>query len=271
VGIFGGRKATMARWVASKRSIVEQIPRPTDYPQAHTDGPDADRVLIFGSGVAVGWGTTSYAEALPGRLAAALSDLTTRGTDVDVIVKPDLTIAQARNTIVGSKLWRFDVIVLSVGRLDALLLTDPDDWRVHLAALLAEVEHTAAEGTRILLLGIDPVGSIAAFDGPKAAWADAHAAVLNAISEELCAAVPTVSFVRLASDPTDYTAVGLEIGDAIIDDLNAARNELNAAVRGPAGQDAAERERERQAGVDSVGILDTPDDDRYDRIVTMAR
>lgn len=271
MALFGGKRASMKRWVASKAALISQIPRPTDFPQVHSDGPDADRVLVFGTGIAAGWGATSHADALPGRLARSISDLTTRGTDVDVLSYAELALADARNELFGAKLWRFDIIVVSLGDTDALRLTEPELWRQNLTVFLDELTRAAGEHTRIELLGIAPVGSIAVYSGSNAALADAHARLLDAVSAEIVAAFPRVNFLDLSADHTDYQALSEELADASLDDLNAARVQARDRPRGPAGQNALEREEERIAAVQSMRILDTAHDPRFDHIVTMAR
>jgi GAF domain len=226
--------------------------------------------LLFGTGRAVGFGVTSYADALAGRLATALSEMTTRGTDVDVIARTELDLADARRALLGAKLWRFDAIVVNIGLFEALTLATPNDWRAALETLLEDIRRMAAPHAGIVVLGIEPVGSISAFSGNHAVAADERARELDAVSVLVCAEQAQVSFLRLTTDPTDYAAQGQEIADALLETIYAARNDARAD-RGPAGQDAAERENERVAGVVSTGIVDTPAEDRFDRIVTMAR
>lgn len=268
--MFVGRKSTRAKWVVSARSLLDEMPRPSDFPQAHSDGPDADRVLLYGSGRVVGWGRTTHSEALAGSLASALSDMTMRGADVDVIAFPELTVADARRSLLGAKLWRFDVIVINIGLLDALLLRGDSEWRDGLTSLLADIRTSGAPNTRIVVLGIDPVDSISAYQGAHAVAAQHHAQKLDAMSQRVISDLPGVTFLPLESDAMDYSAQGLELADALLEDLNLARAS-SSAERGPAGQDAASREEERVAGVLSTGILDTPREGRFDRIVTMAR
>jgi hypothetical protein len=261
----------MRRWVASKRLVLSQIPRPVDGTVVHANGSDADRVLIVGPGLAVGWGATSHDEAFPGALARALSDLTARGTDVDVIADSDLRVGTTAAALEGRKLWRFDVIVITLGSTDALDLLPASEWRAQLAALLDTVAGAALPSTRIVVVGAEPVGSLSVYDGPNAARADALVAEYNAVSAELCASAPTATYLALASTSADYPSVGIEVADELLDSLNASREESAGAIRGPAGQAVADRERERQRAVDEAAIVDTPDEDRFDRIVTMAR
>ena len=266
-----GARHTLRSWVASKRSALQQIPRPTGSRSVHSDGVDADRVLIFGSGLAVGWGATSHTDALPGHIAGALSDLTGRGTDVDIIADPWLRIDGARSALADRRLWRFDLIVLTLGSNDALDLVSPRHWTTELSKLLDLIAAQAAPATRVVIVGIEPVGALAVFDGPNAERADAAAASLNAASAALAASRAGVTFVTLQTASSDYAAAADQLADSVLDELNSSRAESVGAPRGAWGQADDDRERERQEGVDLSGIVDTPEEDRFDRIVTMAR
>jgi hypothetical protein len=71
---------------------LRHVPHPTDSPHVHAPGADPDRVLLFGSGPAVGYGVLSNDLALPGHLARQLSTITGRGADIDVVADPEVTI-----------------------------------------------------------------------------------------------------------------------------------------------------------------------------------
>jgi hypothetical protein len=237
----------------------------------NSDGGDANRVLIVGAGLAVGWGATSHVDALPGSLARALSDLTDVGTDVDVVADPWMLLSDTARTLADSKLWRYDLVVLTLGVNEALSLESPRRWRKDLRSTLASLRSAAAPSARFVVVGIEPVGSLAVLDGPNADRANVAAAALDAASLELCASIPGVTFISLTSGSDNYGATAEELADSVLDDIFASRAEAGSAVRGAAGQAAEERERERQAAVDGVNIIDTPAEDRFDRIVTMAR
>jgi hypothetical protein len=259
----------MKKWVASRRTELRQEPRPSDAPRVHAPGPDVDRVLIVGDGLAVGWGTTSHSEALPDALARSLTELTARGADIDVIAEPDMTLASAETVLTGGKLWRYDVIVVTLGTTDALDLYPVEDWRDRLESLVEFVAISAMPSTRVVVVTAESVG--AQFSGPFADRADRQLAQFAEASAALSAQLPRLTVVRLSAGSSDYDQAAIELGDAIIDELNASRAESNDTARGPAGQGAAEREAERLAALEETGVLDTLVDDRFDRIVTMAR
>ena len=92
-------------------------PRPYDEPQAYVEGPDLNRVLIFGSGPAVGWGVLTHEIALPGSLARALKLRTGRGVRIELIADTRITVRTALPILRTMDLSEFDeVVVVQIGR-----------------------------------------------------------------------------------------------------------------------------------------------------------
>lgn len=192
----------MRLWAAAAGAGMGNVPRPTDAPHARFPGADSDRVLIFGSGPAVGWGVLSHDLALPGSLARALSARSRRGADVDVVFSPQTTARSAATEIDGLRLRRYDAIVVTLGGNDALTLTSVRAWRRDLGELLRLLEETSARNTRIFMLGIQPIRSVPAFDSPLGSIAERHATALNLATAELCETLPRTSFVPLTVPAT---------------------------------------------------------------------
>lgn len=269
---FGGRaRARVPGWSAEVRRAVNALPRPVDAPQVHSAGDDADKLLLAGDGLVVGYGATSHVDALPGVLVRALAGLTDRGADVDVIPAPGMSLARARSELPRQRLWRFDIVVLALGVAEALDLMPAREWRRALVGTLAAVRGSMTPGARIVLLDIGSIRRYASVEGELADAVDARAAELDALTERVVAGIPAAHFVRLTADRADYAALGQELADAIIDDLYTAREETAGAYRRPAGIDPVERDRLRQETLESLGVLDTPPEDRFDRIVSMAQ
>ncbi|MEO6201170.1 MAG: GDSL-type esterase/lipase family protein, partial [Cryobacterium sp.] len=284
----------MRAWAASAGAGLGHVPRPMDAPHAHSRGIDSDRILVFGSGPAVGWGVLSHDLALPGSIARALSARSGRGADVDVVFNPMTTVQSAAAELSGLRLWRYDAIVVTLGGNDALTLTSPRTWRRELGALLRLLEETSSRSTRIFMLGVQNIRSVPAFDSPLGSIAAAHAAILNRATAELCTSLPGATFVRLtdagSSSPerfrtaADYRHWAGLIADAMVCPLAAERAEAGTGTdaetdaeteRGadPAGVPEPEHVREewRQRAVNALGILDTEPTLRVDRIVALAK
>ncbi|TFC66592.1 GAF domain-containing protein [Cryobacterium sp. TMT2-4] len=265
----------------------DDIPRPRDTPQAHSPGTDSDRVLLFGSGPAVGWGVLSHDVALPGSLARALSTRTGRGTDVDVIPNPLVTIRTSQAERDGLGLWRYDAVVVSLGTTDAVTLLSALVWQRELSALLDRIRHESSLGTRIFVLGVQPIRSIAAFDSGLGSVAEKHARSLDEASAAICAGQERRCFVpmaaTLASTPgrvrtaAQYVQWANLLADKMAPPLDA---EYLAAARGTSRGTAEGRAEAWGAkplspgprrAVARLGILAADTEVHCDHIVALAR
>ena len=258
-------------WARSKNRELDLLPRPTDAPQVHANGADADRILVFGSGPAVGWGVTSHDLALPGHLARALSSRTGRGVDVDVIGESGLTIKTAIPRLAKFKLWRYEAVVLSLGIGDAMDAIDRTTWRRELTAAIEFVLANASRDTSVFIAGIQPLRSIRAYDSVFGGFAERQVKKLNAMNDEICQQFDRAYFVPVSSTAetgaTTYRHWANELAAAMHEPFEANRID-GAYAPDPVSSTA---EAERQSAVDALGILDTPTEERFDRIVAMAR
>ena len=259
-------------WARSKNRELDLLPRPTDAPQVHANGADADRVLIIGSGPAVGWGVTSHDLALPGHLARALSSRTGRGVDVDVIGESSLTIKTVIPRLAKIKLWRYEAVVLCLGISDAMDATDRTSWRRDLTAAIVFVLANASRDTSVFVAGIQPLRSIRAYDSFFGGFAERQVKKLNAMNDEICSQFDRAHFVPMTATADTggvkvYRHWANELASRMHEPFEANRID-GAYWPDPASSTA---ESERQAAVDSLGIVDTPTEERFDRIVAMAR
>ncbi|MHB1172927.1 MAG: GAF domain-containing protein [Lacisediminihabitans sp.] len=271
----------MRAWGAATEQGLGDIPRPADAPQAHSEGIDCDRILVFGSGPAAGWGVLSHDLALPGSLARALSACTGRGVDVDVVSSLRITVRSALDELHGLKLWRYDGIVVIFGANDAVRLTSLRLWRRELSGLLSFLGQASSSTTRIFMVGIQPVRSIPVFDTPLGSVADRHARALNRVAARMCAELPRTTFVPLTAAPnpspgrfrtaTDYRHWGELLADRMAAALDAERLEIDDEADEPILHRTEWLESDSQRAVDELGILNTDPEDRFDRIVTLAQ
>ena len=270
----------MRVWTASAERQDRHLPRPSDAPQAHAAGIDSDRVLILGCGPAVGWGVLSHQLALPGSLARELSARTGRGVDIDLVASRTMTAANALVALNGTRLGRFDAVVVILGVNEALDLTSVSEWHDRLAALLAVLERETSRSTQIFVLGIPPIRSIEIFRRPLVCVADWSATDLNAVGARLADEAPRTTFVPFSPAATtdidrhrtaaDYRGWALLLAAAMSDSLDSVRRGISGHES--AGQtDVDGRERTRQAAVDGLAIVDTPSEARFDRLVLLAQ
>lgn len=265
----------MRAWAASRLRRASVLPRPTDLPHVHAGGPASDKVLIFGSGPAMGWGVLSHELALPGALARALSARTGRGADVDVVASYTLNISNAIAALAPVKLWRYDAIVVTIGILDAVRLISARRWERQLRTLLAALHGGTSRGARVFVVGIQPIRSIKLYDDFVGSIAAPHAATINAVSQRVCDADPRATFLPLSPPEKEpgryrgkgaYQVWGNTLADGMAMVMDGAYEEAESDRR------ASElAEAERQHAVDELKIVDTAPEARYDRIVSMAR
>ena len=271
----------MKVYVATHAPAYRDIPRPTDAPQAHSPGTDSDRILLFGSGPALGWGVLSHGLALPGALARALSARSGRGVDVDLAASPATSLSTAPRELAALRLWRFDAIVITLGARDALNLTSLQAWRRELTALLRLVERESSRSTQIFLLGNQPVASIPVFDSALGAVGARHGVALDRVAAEICQALPRTTFIAMTAaargepgrfrSAADYRNWGELLADSMAAPLEAEHLEVPSASPPAVPKDARVLEEARQRAVDGLGILDTDPEERFTRIVALAQ
>ena len=270
----------MRAFVAAQSPAYDLVPRPMDAPQAHSPGTDSDRILIFGSGAAVGWGVLSHDLALPGALARALSARSGRGVDVDVVASTSITVSTAVRELAGLRLWRFDAIVVTLGARDAANLTSIRVWRRELSALLRLLEQDSSRTTHVFVLSTQPIRSLPAFNSPLGAVAARHALALDRATAEVCASLRRTTLVEMTAAveevPDRYrsSAAYRDWAELLADSMAATLDAEHLAVydeEEPAPVDARVLEEARQRAVDGLGILDTDPEERFTRIVALAQ
>ena len=258
------------------RLRVEQrlraLPQPVDAPHVHAHGTDPDRVLLFGSGPAVGFGVLSHDLALPGQLARQVSALTGRGVDLDVVGDPDMTAQSALGALSALNLWRYDAIVLTIGVNNAVVLTPVAVWREAVRELLEYIAEHVPHSTRVLLVAVPPLRAIDTFMRFASRLADRHARVLNTESRKISAGFEQTVFVPFApltgADEVRYrSASTYQRWAAYL--AGPLSSELDAEPRTAASEPAADEDA-RQAALDELGIIDTAREPRFDRITELA-
>ena len=185
-------------WLATSEQSWRRLPRPVDSSTVHAPGADADRLLLMGSGIAVGYGVMSHDLALAGNLARALSARTGRGVSIDVAVGPDITPTTARRLLPDLDLDRFDAVVLSIGGLEGLTLMPAEMWRLQLTELLDQLRASATPSLKIFLVETG-VPLLSGLPPLSRSLVSSQVARLNRESQQLCAVRGDATFV--AFDP----------------------------------------------------------------------
>jgi hypothetical protein len=278
-------RAVMRTWVHDVVGELSSMPRPLDEPRAHASGLNPDRILVFGNGLAVGWGVVSNSLAIPGELARALSAITGRGVDVDLLADSGLRGATARQALVGHPVSSYDAIVVFIGSSDGLSHTPRAQWRASMAGLIDALVDWTTASTRIVIVALQPIRPVPPFDNLLGRMANSYAKVLNGITAELCAGRERVRYLVLPpagepeterlGTPERYRVWGRYLALHLAPFLNAgAVVEDGAAQASPSPRKERmlpQSDEARYRAIDELGILNEERDERIDRIVESAR
>jgi hypothetical protein len=264
----------MRAWVATVRSNSLAIPRPRDEPRVHADGPDPDRILLIGSGPAVGWGVLSQDLSLGGVIARALAAQTHRGVDMDIVGKAGLTAETSVGILNAMKLWRYDGVIVTLGLNEAMDLVPRKVWRERLSEVLDVIAATASRTTEVFVLGIPPMRSLPAVHGPLMDRAQKHANGLDVETQKLCSTRAMVRFIPLTNSlddipiRNDYQDRGTWLAEQMAPVFQANYFSEQRDRRLTVGFDS---ESDRQSAVDSLADSLGESPERFDRIVSLAR
>jgi hypothetical protein len=257
---------------------LDHVPHPTDPPQYHAPGRNPDRVLIFGNGPAVGFGVRTQELALPGQIGRRLAARTGRGADIDLVARRRTSVEIAAPLIARLRPERYDGIVVVIGATDAAAFLPVRRWRAAMRDLLDELTRRASPGSPIVVLGIHSLRRSALTAGVLGDVVDRHARRLNAATRALCAADPGLTYVERdenAGRGVQYQSAQAfqlladMIVPALVPGLDATA--AGGAMSSRAVRDTPAAEVARQSALDALDLLDTPPEERFDRIVRSAR
>jgi hypothetical protein len=259
-------------WHAILGRSFGDVPRPTDAPFAHSTGCDPIRVLIFGSGAAVGWGLRSHELALPGQLARELGERTSRGVDVDLIADKCMTALSAVSALEGRLIAPYDAVIVSLGMTDSLRLLSVRAFRARMRAMLRDLSSRTFPETRIVVLGMQPVSTIPFLEGGIRIL-DAHAARLDRVLREVSGECLKAGYVGMSpvTDPDAGRTASAQHyrqwAGEIAEHLAPRLLESQVARLSHLAFD----EIARQAAVRELGTIPAASDGRLDRILELAR
>jgi hypothetical protein len=269
----------MRAWGFGLLRGLSSVPRPAGHPQAHASGVDADRILLFGTGASVGWGVLTHDLALPGMLARALTALTGRGTDVDVLSAPEFSAATAISELSAVHLWRYDAVVVTLGLNETLQFGSLASWRHDFDELLDQLADGISRGSRVYVLGVHSVTKVTLADALAFPFAQRHRKALNGVTAQLSAERNRAAFVPFdvvrTRERNHYRTAGdYREGARILSSLIAPALDRGFALGASGSRDARASgtdEAARQRAVNALGIVDTAPEERLDQMVAFAR
>ncbi|MFP7833376.1 GAF domain-containing protein [Marisediminicola sp. LYQ134] len=265
-------------WMSVASSTWHDIARPPARGLGHAPGENPLHVLMIGSGAATGWGVLSHDLALPGHTARALAAALDRGAQVDVIVDSNVTVATASKLISPINIEVYDAVIIALGMNDVFRMTSPRAWARHYSRLLADVQERCAH-TTLFVTSVPPVPLMRSMTRVVHAILSRHRRILNARLAALCAREGTAHLLRIPEGtvsppdrhrtPETYRVWGDAIAGQMVTVLESTCVEARAEAAATVSERAAEKAR--LDALRRLGILDTPPEERFDRIVEYAR
>jgi len=183
------------RWLAGSQHSWLSLPLPKSQQLVIAPGPDPDRVILTGSGIAMGYGMRTHDLALGGHLARQLAAITGRGAEVDVLTQENATAATLSAALDTRRLRAVDAIVVTPGSAEELLMLSGAAWRREIVSLLDHIDRSAPASLRIFLVGIPPLHRLVPMPWHLARMAAMTADALNRELRGVCAARSFATFV----------------------------------------------------------------------------
>lgn len=255
---------TWMRW----RSLgLEHVPRPTDRPFASVRGGAPVECLAIGAGVLSGWGVASHQLALVGGVARALG-ARADGAAVRAEVDPEHTVRSMRVAAASMPWEHVDLALVVFGPNEIGAFRSIDAWGAEFDALLDDIRGRLPAGGLVRVVGIPPIHSLRFLAAGVGAKATARlAARFNDRARRSCAARDGVEFVELPKlaehdpfvyrAPDSYRVWGWAIAASLPESFSVDR--------------PAVPESQRERAVERLHLLDTPAEERFDRVILLAR
>jgi hypothetical protein len=171
--------------------------RPHDVPFAAGPGSEPDRVLIVGTGPAVGWGVSTHSVALPGQLARRLRVATGRGSHVAAFSDPDERLTTLPQLIAEHVLYNWDVIVVTLGAAEPMTLRSPASFADELRKTVSAVIARSHPVTRVVVTSAPLQDALRDVGPGRTRLVTSHARVLEDVAREVCADIPGATHLTL--------------------------------------------------------------------------
>jgi hypothetical protein len=263
----------MQLWLRFSSRSWMTLMRPEGHPSVHSRGANPDRMLLVGAGLSVGFGVLTHELAFAGYLARSVSAHTHRGTDIDIIADPAMTLASCVPALRGVELARFDAVVVTLGGRDALELRSIHTWKRDLARLLDAVSAQAPQGMHVFVVSVAPAHALLGLPFLIERVVDSHTRLVNAASRSIIERRSGVSFLEFEAwkahkllsvmKNTVYEDLATEVAPTVATQLDL--------TGGASRRHEPANERARQDAVDELGILDADPDENFEWVARLAR
>jgi len=181
--------------------------RPLNVPFAAASGSEPDRVLVVGTGPAVGWGLTTHDIALPGQLAKSLASATGRGAHVAAFSDPDERLTTLPRLIEEHVLYNWDVIVVTLEAAEPMTFRSPASFAEALKQTVSAVIARSHPATRVMVTSA-LLADAPRHIGPRTSrLITGHAPVLDETARNICSGLPrTIHLTLPDQDCDDFTS-----------------------------------------------------------------
>lgn len=190
-------------WVRYRTEVLPHAAGPT----TGTVGDDRTgrplRIAVLGESTAAGCGVDTHDEGFPGSLARELSERTGRPATWEVVGQYGATGRRVRHRLLPRLGENFDLAVLLAGANDVLTRRPPQEWRDDLSAI---VDDLTTRAKQVVVVGLPPFATFPSLPGALRAYLAERAAVLDGVSQEVCAQRPKATFLTF----TDAMTVGAD-------------------------------------------------------------
>ncbi|MFC5501272.1 GAF domain-containing protein [Lysinimonas soli] len=249
------------------------LPHPPASSHVHAMGSNPYRILLLGTAAASSIGVASHEVGLGGQLARRMAAITGHGVDLDVRARQTLSVTEATALLRGLDLYRYDAVILMLGAREASGWQPRSLWSRELGELLATVSRSASCATQTFVVPIVNLPDFIDYPGVLARRVTHQVGQLNAVSEQICLSRARTTFVPFSPPPAPggFTTTPITMFERWADGLAPAiAAGLMLAGERPHPANGVD-EQDRQRALDELGIVGSPADDRYERIVRMAR
>lgn len=187
--------AAQAAWVRWRTEVLH----PADGPVHGSAGTGSSRPLrlgLVGESTAAGVGVCRHRHGFPGRLAEAWSTRTGRRVEWRVSGRSGATVAEIRAELLAGLGDGLDLAVALVGVNDVIRRRTAEQWRQDLDGLVGDL---GARAHRVVVAGVPPFEVFPALPRTLARCLADRAAVLDAVSRQVCAAHPRACWLPTTS------------------------------------------------------------------------